>query len=267
MSDVLPLTRRALAAWARYRDAGSAAERAHQAGVCQLAEPEPAALERLRANLIAAGPQSEWFTTGHRHEPRVRPETRDTLLDGLTLKYGTREGLLRALRPATMGASIALKHMLTDNDTPEAAMPQPTSPLRQAFRAALTARQIDPAAIVPADTIRALAADLNADERAVKNQLAALRAERGIRLGRGGWRHRATAAPPPPTTSHDLVAALPAPQPLPARPPDDATQSAIDAILAVLLQEGLRNVHPAALRQPLAALAATRLPLPTEPAP
>lgn len=119
----LRLTRRAMAAWPRWREATGLGRRMAAAG---LHRDEVAALERLAANLASAPEdQAGWFRFAG-NGLRLQPETAEALLRGLECDPRAVPDLVRALQPANGHRAAALETALRKRfPLPEAPPPGP----------------------------------------------------------------------------------------------------------------------------------------------
>lgn len=94
----LVLTRHAMASWAHYRDCRDETARQRLAHQHCLSLPEAAALERLRLNLEAAGPEPDWFNKAANGSVSFRKAIASQLVAGLTVEERAFPDLLRGLR-------------------------------------------------------------------------------------------------------------------------------------------------------------------------
>lgn len=197
----LPLTRRALAAFTRWR---KATDREAVARWCGLAEGEVAALERLDANLGAIGDWRGWLAPGW----TMRAGFAHRLLAGLDVPADLRPALARALGPATWAEKIALgkaleappeprmparvrerprRHAMEEHSfavTTET-LPPPVTPergptMRAQIEAAITARGLDLAGPVPDTVRREIAAEVGSTNGSVGAVIGKLRKARGL---------------------------------------------------------------------------------------
>lgn len=84
-ATVLPLTRRALSAWGRWREK-SGLDRRNWERACELTDPEVRALEQLRENAAKCGKPSTWFEHSDTHGPRADRKKIAQLVAGLQLR-------------------------------------------------------------------------------------------------------------------------------------------------------------------------------------
>jgi hypothetical protein len=117
LAEPLPLSRNALSAWVRWAEAGDdERSRKFVAQQSKLSPRECAALDRLRENLLAAGPQSGWShpstsaTVGY----RLRAGLLDEILAGLAIGVTDRARFRRVLDPQTKGVEWALDAALAE---------------------------------------------------------------------------------------------------------------------------------------------------------
>ncbi len=136
----LPLTARAISALYRYREAQDDRARAQVARWANLAPPEVTMLDRLCANLNAAGPPEQWAVG---LEPA--PNLAATLLAGLTATRAQLPALTRAFGVTTLGEQYALEHALKPH-LAEGPVTHPTQDLERRFLQTLADNRVDLAA-------------------------------------------------------------------------------------------------------------------------
>jgi len=104
MADDLLLSRRALSAWLRFREARTEAQVRAAAEWCGLSEREVTALQAMRANMAEAGPPEHWL----RHDGNLHRHVLDTLMEGLTVLERDWNALVRFWAPETAGCYVGL---------------------------------------------------------------------------------------------------------------------------------------------------------------
>lgn len=126
----LPLTRRAMAAWPRWITAATDWDRRRETS--GLHPDEVAALQRLAANLDAAGAPKDWFRKDHWNGLALEAGFLDRIFCGLSLTWEIRGDLVRALetraKDTFIGAAAILEQALLKR------LPTPEKPKRSLER-------------------------------------------------------------------------------------------------------------------------------------
>lgn len=277
MSETLPLTRRALCAWKRWREAAER-ERPQVARWAGLGPTEVAGLERLTANWSTLPPGGISVSYSKRG---LQPDTRrlEDLLQGLAVTDEVAPLLPRALEaPAVyhgiIAAAITRHTPGREEPMDEATAPpeeseeleetppasgngkQPPGPTaKERLAALITARGVDLTRPVPHEQQRQWAEALDTTRSTITGYLSALRTAAGIQAPRTKATHSAPPVPGGNGGAPARVLARGTRVPYSARCPTAAVirnlvDYGLDALVGEPLREPLRDLLHALLEQP-----------------